>query len=76
MDYTISTVAPIVLLPFFAFVLNAFIVKKFTKLAVFISCAAILGSFFFASRIFFDFLNVFSSDYFIHKTFTWFDLSY
>ncbi len=76
MDYTISTVAPIVLLPFFAFAINAFIVKKFTKLAVFISCAAILGSFFFASRIFFDFLNVFSADYFIHKTFTWFDLSY
>ncbi len=76
MDYTISTVAPIVLLPFFAFVINAFIVKKFTKSAVFLSCASILGSFFFASRIFFDFLNVFSADYYIHKTFTWFDLTY
>lgn len=76
MDYTISTVAPIVLLPFFAFAINAFIVKKFTKVAVFLSCAAILGSFFFASRIFFDFLNVFATDYYIHKTFTWFDLSY
>lgn len=76
MDYTISTVAPIVLLPFFAFAINAFIVKKFTNLAVFISCAAILGSFFYSARIFFDFMNVYSADYYIHKTFTWFDLTF
>ncbi len=31
MDYTVSTIAPIVLLPFFAFVINAFIVKKLPK---------------------------------------------
>jgi NADH-quinone oxidoreductase subunit L len=76
MEYTISTIAPIVLLPFFAFAINAFIVKRFTSLAVLISCAAILGSFFYASRVFFDFLNVYSADYYIHKTFTWFDISY
>ncbi|MCF8058117.1 MAG: NADH-quinone oxidoreductase subunit L [Bacteriovoracaceae bacterium] len=76
MEYTISTIAPIVLLPFFAFVINAFIVKRFTTLAVIISCASIVGSFFYAARVFFDFLNVFSADYYIHKTFTWFDLSY
>ena len=46
LNYSFYQVAPIVLLPFFAFVINAFIVKKFTKLAVFISCAAIFGSFY------------------------------
>ncbi len=76
MDYTIWNVAPIVLLPFFAFVINAFIVKRFTSLAVLISCGSILGSFFFAAKIFFDFINKFSENYYIHKTFTWFDLSY
>jgi len=76
MEYTISQVAPIVLLPFFAFVINAFIVKHFTKTAVAISCVSILGSFFFATRVFFDFLNTYSSGYYIHKTFTWFDISY
>ncbi len=75
MDYTLSTVAPIVLIPFFAFVLNAFIVKKFTKLAVAISTGAIFVSFLFALRIFMDFMNVYSVGYYIHKTFTWFDLS-
>ena len=76
MEFTISTVAPIVLLPFMAFAINAFIVKKFTNLGVLLSCASILGSFFYAARIFFHFLNVYNTDYVIHKTFTWFDLSY
>ena len=76
MEYTVSTIAPIVLLPFFAFAINAFIVKRFTTLAVVISCSAIIASFFYASRVFFDFLDVYSADYYIHKTFTWFDLSY
>ena len=75
MDYTISTVAPIVLVPFFAFVINAFIVKKFTKLAVAISTGAIFVSFLYALRIFLDFLNVYSVGYHIHKTFSWFDVS-
>ncbi len=75
MDYTIATIAPIVLLPFFAFVINAFIVKKFTNLAVAISTGAIFVSFLFALRIFLDFMNVYSVGYYIHKTFTWFDLS-
>ncbi len=76
MDFTISTVAPIVLLPFMAFAINAFIVKRFTNLGVLLSCASILGSFFYAARIFFHFLNVYNTDYVVHKTFTWFDLSY
>jgi len=75
MDYTLSTVAPIVLLPFFAFVINAFIVKKFTNLAVAISTGAIFVSFLFALRIFMDFMNVYSVGYHIHKTFEWFNLS-
>lgn len=76
MDYTISTVAPIVLLPFFAFVINVFIVKRFTKAAVALSTLSIFGSFLFALRIFQDFLNVYSKDYHIHKVFNWFDISF
>ncbi|MGB0454025.1 MAG: NADH-quinone oxidoreductase subunit L, partial [Bacteriovoracaceae bacterium] len=76
MEYTISSVALIALLPFFAFVVNAFIVKKFTKLAVGISCASIFGSFILATRIFRDFISgVHSSDYYVHKVFPWFDLN-
>ncbi len=75
MDYTFWTIAPIVLLPFFAFVINAFIVKKFTKLAVAISTGAIFGSFLFALRIFNDFMNVYSVGYHVHKVFPWIDLS-
>jgi NADH-quinone oxidoreductase subunit L len=76
MDYTIQNIAPIVLLPFFAFVINAFIVKKMTKIAVLISCSAIVGSFLYSCRVFLDFLSVYSTDYHIHKVFNWFDLSY
>lgn len=75
MDYTISTVAPIVLLPFFAFVINVFIAKRFPTTAVALSTAAIFGSFIFALRIFLDFQGVYAVDYHIHKVFTWFDLS-
>ncbi|OFZ14242.1 MAG: hypothetical protein A2X86_05165 [Bdellovibrionales bacterium GWA2_49_15] len=76
MEYSLLTILPIVLLPFFAFVLNAFIVKKFTKTAVALSCVAIFIPFLMALRIFADFVfNKYSADYYIHKTFTWFDLS-
>jgi NADH-quinone oxidoreductase subunit L len=76
MEYTLTTVAPIVLLPFFAFVINSFIVKKMTKLAVGISCAAIFGSFLYSLRIFKDFVfGAYSTDYYIHKTFNWFNLN-
>jgi NADH-quinone oxidoreductase subunit L len=77
MEYTITSIAPIVLLPFFAFVINAFIVKKFTNLAVAISTSAIFLSFLFSLRVFKDFVfGHFDKDYYIHKVFTWFDLSY
>lgn len=76
MEYTISSVAPIVLLPFFAFAINAFIVKKLTKVAVGLSCLAIFGSFIYSSRIFSDFVfGVYSTDYYVHKVFEWFNLN-
>jgi len=75
MDYTISNIAPIVLLPFLAFVINVFIVKRFTKVAVGLSVAAIFGSFLYALRIFLDFMNVYNTNYYVHKAFNWFDLS-
>ena len=77
MEYTITSVAPIVLLPFFAFVINAFIVKRFTSLAVGISCGAIFGSFLFALRIFYDFIfGIYSTGAYVHKVFNWIDISF
>uniref|UniRef100_UPI003564CE6D NADH-quinone oxidoreductase subunit 5 family protein n=1 Tax=Halobacteriovorax sp. TaxID=2020862 RepID=UPI003564CE6D len=76
MDYTISTIAPIVLFPFFAFAINAFLARKATKVAVFISCAAIALSSVWAIRIFKDFIfGNYNTDYYVHKVFTWFDLN-
>ncbi|MBG08073.1 MAG: NADH-quinone oxidoreductase subunit L [Halobacteriovoraceae bacterium] len=75
MDYTVGSVAPIVLLPFFAFAINAFIVKRFTKTAVGISCLAIFGSLLYSLAIFKDFVfGQYATNYYIHKVFTWFDL--
>lgn len=76
MDYTISTIAPIILLPFFAFVIGAFIVSRFEKAAVALSTISIVASFFFALRVFCDFFSKFNTDYYIHRTFNWFDLSF
>lgn len=76
MDYTIASIAPIVLMPFFAFVINAFLGERNSKLASWISCAAIILSFFYCFRIFRDFVfNTYNTNNYIHKTFTWFDLS-
>ncbi len=76
MDYTIGNIAPIVLFPFFAFVLNAFIVKRFPKVAVGISCAAMFISFLYTCRIFKDFIfSTYSKDYYVHKVFSWFNLT-
>jgi len=76
MDYHLLSIAPIMLLPLLAFAINVFIVKRFTTIAVALSCFAIIGSFFFSFRIFGDFLSTYSSGYYIHKVFNWFDLSY
>jgi NADH-quinone oxidoreductase subunit L len=76
MDYSIQNVAPIVLLPFFAFVINAFIVKRATTAAVAISVLSIVGSFVYSLRIFLDFMNIYNTNYYVHKFFTWFDISF
>jgi NADH-quinone oxidoreductase subunit L len=75
MDYTIGNIAPIVLFPFAAFVINAFIVKKVPKFAVGLGCVAMFISFCYASRVFEDFVfTTYSTDYYVHKVFSWFDL--
>ena len=77
MEYTITSIAPIFLLPVLAFVLSALVVKKSDNAAAAIAVGGIVGSFGFASRVFYDFIfGVFSKDYYIHKYFNWFDLSF
>ncbi len=76
MNYTISTIAPIFLLPFFAFVLNCIFIKKIPKIVPWVSVAGIVGSFFFALAVFCDFMSVYNTDYYIHKIFNWIDLSH
>jgi NADH-quinone oxidoreductase subunit L len=76
MEYTISTIAPIVLLPFLAFILSALVVKKSDNLAVGIAISGILGSWVFSARVFYDFVfGVYSKGYYIHKFFNWFTLT-
>lgn len=76
MDYTVTTVAPIFLCPFIAFVINAFVGHRLPRHGDWVSVLGILASFFFAARIFGDFVGGnFATDYYIHKAFTWFDLS-
>ena len=76
MDYTIFTIAPIFLLPFLAFAVGAFVVKKSEKLAVALSTMAIALSFILTTFIFKDFImGQFATDYYVHKYFNWFDLS-
>ena len=76
MDYTFWSLAPIVLLPLVVFAINAFIVKRFTNLAVILACVSSFVSFLLALRIFCDYLDKYSVDYHIHKTFPWFNLSF
>ncbi len=77
MNYTLTSIALIILFPFTAFVVNSFIVKKWTKLSITISCLAIFLSFIISLRIFLDFVfKIYSTNYYIHKFFTWIDLSY
>ncbi|MBT3982030.1 MAG: NADH-quinone oxidoreductase subunit L [Bacteriovoracaceae bacterium] len=77
MDYTIGTVAPILLFPLAAFVINAFIGRKLPRQGDWVSIIGILLSFGWSARIFNDFVfGHYSSDYYVHKVFTWIDLSY
>lgn len=76
MNYTIATIAPIYLFPLIAFVIGAFVVKKSEKLAVGLSTISIFLSFIYSFRIFKDFVfGNYATDYYVHKTFTWFDLN-
>ncbi|MCB9094732.1 MAG: NADH-quinone oxidoreductase subunit L [Halobacteriovoraceae bacterium] len=76
MDYTILSIAPIFLAPFTAFVINAFFGKKLPRQGDWVSVLGIGIAFLFAFRIFIDFYSTYSTEYYIHKYFTWFDLSY
>lgn len=77
MEYTVGSVAPIFLSPVIAFVINAFFGRKLPRQGDWLATLSIFVSFIFSARIFGDFVfGKFATDYFIHKTFTWFDLSY
>lgn len=76
MNYTIFTVAPIFLFPLFAYVVNAFFGKKLPRQGDWVSVLGTFLSFIYSFRIFLDFQGQYSSDYYIHKVFSWFDLSY
>ena len=77
MNYTFWSMAPIVLLPFMAFVTNSLFIKRIPFLGITLACATIFGSFLFAVRIFYDVvIRNYSVDYHVHKVFNWFDISY
>src|SRR5690606_13469558 len=77
MEYTVGNIAPIFLAPVLAFVINAFFGRKLPRQGDWLATLSIFVSFVFSARIFGDFVfGKFATDYFIHKTFTWFDLSY
>ena len=77
MNYTVGSIAPIFLAPVIAFVINAFFGRKLPRQGDWLATLSIFISFIFSARIFGDFVfGNFATDYFIHKTFTWFDLSY
>jgi NADH-quinone oxidoreductase subunit L len=77
MEYTVGSIAPIFLSPILAFVINAFLGRKLPRQGDWLATLSIFISFIFSARIFGDFLfGKYATDFFIHKTFTWFDLSY
>ncbi len=76
MDYSFWNIAPIILFPLGAFVINAFVGCKLYRKGDFISVGAIFASFLYALRIFKDVIvDQHSKDFYVHKVFTWFDLS-
>jgi len=77
MEYNIGTIAPIFLSPVIAFVINAFFGRKLPRQGDWLATISIFISFIFSAKIFGDFVfGKFATDYYIHKVFTWFDLSY
>ncbi len=77
MEYTVGNIAPIFLAPVLAFVINAFLGRKLPRQGDWLATFSIFVSFIFSARIFADFVfGKFATDQYIHKTFTWFDLTY
>lgn len=75
MEYTFATIAPIFLSPVIAFLINAFFGRKLPRQGDWLATLSIFVSFLFSLRIFLDFTGTFATDYYIHKVFTWFDIS-
>jgi NADH-quinone oxidoreductase subunit L len=77
MEYTVGSIAPIFISPVIAFVINAFLGRKLPRNGDWLATLSVFISFIFSARIFGDFIfGNFATDYYIHKVFTWFDLSY
>jgi NADH-quinone oxidoreductase subunit L len=77
MEYTVGSIAPIFLSPVIAFIINAFLGRKLPRQGDWLATLSIFISFIFSARIFGDFVfGNFATDFFIHKTFTWFDLNH
>lgn len=77
MEYSIGSIAPIFLAPVLAFIINAFFGRKLPRNGDWVAVLGVFISFIFSARIFGDFVfGKFATDYYIHKTFTWIDLSY
>jgi NADH-quinone oxidoreductase subunit L len=77
MEYTVGSIAPIFLAPVIAFVINAFFGRKLPRQGDWLATLSIFISFIFSARVFGDFVfGKFATDFFIHKTFTWFDLNH
>ena len=77
MEYTVGSIAPIFLSPVIAFIINAFFGRKLPRQGDWLATLSIFISFIFSCRIFGDFVfGQFATDFYIHKVFTWFDLSY
>ena len=77
MEYTVGSIAPIFLSPVIAFVINAFFGRKLPRQGDWLATLSIFISFIFSARIFGDFVfGKFATDFYVHKVFNWFDLSY
>lgn len=76
MEYNISTILPIFLSPVLAFVILAFFGRKLPRKGDWVAVLSVFISFLFSARIFKDFIfDHYSSEYYVHKFFNWFDLS-
>ena len=76
MHYTVYSILPIFFFPLVAYVINAFVGKKLPRQGDWVSVLGIFLSFLFSLKIFLDFQNQYAADYYVHKVFSWMDLSY